>query len=58
MTTGLAQFPVSRQDLAYLIDGVMVLMRQMERAPLNDKSELPELQGLLDRLMTFSWPGQ
>ena len=58
MTTGLAQFPVSRQDLAYLIDGVMVLMHQMEQAPLNDKSELPELQRLLDRLMTYSWPGQ
>ena len=50
--------PVTRRDLAYLIDGVMVLMRQMEQAPLNDKSELPELQGLLDRLMTYSWPGQ
>ena len=56
--TGEAMLPVTRRDLAYLIDGVMVLMRQMEQAPLNDKSELPELQGLLDRLMTYSWPGQ
>ena len=36
----------------YLIDGVMVLMHQMEKVPQNDLSELPELQQLLKRLMS------
>ena len=41
----------TRRERAYLIDAVMVLMHQMEAVPQNDKSELPELQRLLDRLM-------
>ena len=42
----------TRRERAYLIDAVMVLMHAMEQVPENDKSELPELQRLLDRLMS------
>ena len=56
--TSHAPFLVSKRDLAYLIDAVMVLQRQMEQVPENDLSELPELRNLLDRLMTFPWPAQ
>ena len=41
----------TRREVAYLTDGVMVLMHQMEKVPQNDLSELPELQRLLERLM-------
>jgi len=41
----------TRRERGYLIDAVMVLMHQMGQVPENDKSELPELQVLLERLM-------
>ena len=41
----------TRREVAYLTDGVMVLMHQMKTAPQNDLSEMPELQRLLERLM-------
>ncbi len=41
----------TRREVGYLIDGVMVLMHQMEKVPQNNLSELPELQRLLERLM-------
>ena len=55
MTT-VAPLLVSRRELSYLIDGLLVLYRQMEAVPENDKSELPEIQALTERLMTFPWP--
>lgn len=42
---------LTERERAYLIDAVMVLMHQMETGKTNDKSEMPELQRLLDRLM-------
>lgn len=42
---------VTRRERAWLIDGLMVLIRQMEKVPENDLSELPEIQVLLARLM-------
>ena len=45
-------FPLTRRERGILIDGLMVLMHQREQVPENDKSELPELQRLLDRLMS------
>jgi hypothetical protein len=44
-------FPLSKRERAILIDGLMVLMHQMEAIPENDLSEMPELQALLERLM-------
>ncbi len=42
----------TRRERAYLIDAVMVLMHQMEQVPENDLSEIPDLQRLLERLMS------
>jgi hypothetical protein len=42
---------VTRRERAFLIDGLMVLMRQREQIPENDLSEQPEMQALLERLM-------
>jgi hypothetical protein len=47
---------VSRRERAWLIDGLMVLMHQMEQVPENDLSEMPELQALLERLMRTQVP--
>jgi hypothetical protein len=41
----------TRRERADLINAVMVLMHAMEASKTNDKSELPELQRLLERLM-------
>jgi hypothetical protein len=41
----------TRRERAYLIDGLMMLMHQMEAVPENDLSELPDLQRLLGRLI-------
>lgn len=43
---------VTRRERAYLIDGLMVLMHQMEQSRTNDLSEMPDLQRLLERLMS------
>ena len=42
---------VNRRERCWLIDGLMVLMAGMTRAPENDLSELPEIQALLERLL-------
>jgi len=43
---------VTRRERGWLIDGLMVLMHQMKQVPQNDLSEMPELQALLERLMS------
>jgi len=43
---------VSKRERSYLIDGLVVLMHQMEQVPENDLSEKPEIQALLERLMS------
>jgi hypothetical protein len=45
------EISVSRSQLAYLIDAVMVLMHGMEKIPENDGTNLPELQELLEYLL-------
>lgn len=45
-------FPLTRRERGILIDGLMVLMHQREQVPENDLSEQPEMQALLERLMT------
>ncbi len=42
---------VDKQELAWLIDGLMVLMHRMDEIPENDLSEMPQLQHLLERLI-------
>lgn len=38
-------------ERSHLIDGLMLLMHQMEQVAENDLSEMPRLQALLERLM-------
>ena len=45
---------VDKQELAWLIDALMVLMHRMEEVPENDLSEMPYLQHLLERLIACS----
>lgn len=45
---------LSSQELCWLIDGLMVLMKDVENNPRNDGSELPAMQQLLSRLMGVS----
>ena len=46
-------FPLTRTERGYLIDALMTHMHAMKQVKENDLSELPVMQGLLERLMAL-----